>query len=45
MDKQNITIADIFLDILAKSQDHRTKYMAEQIKAAIKAPAISEYPK
>lgn len=42
MGTQYITIGDLFLDILAKSQDNRTKYMAEQIKAAIKSPAISE---
>lgn len=42
MGKQHITIGDLFLDILAKSQDRRAKCMAEQIKAAIKSPAISE---
>ncbi len=42
MGTQYITIGDLFLDILAKSHDNRTKYIAEQIKAAIKSPAISE---
>ena len=29
---KKITLADIFLDILAKSQDKNTKLMAERIK-------------
>ena len=39
---KKITLADIFLDILAKSQDKNTKLMAERIKVAIKSPEISE---
>lgn len=39
---KKITLADIFLDILAKSQDKNTKLMAERMKVAIKSPEISE---
>lgn len=42
MEKRDITLADIFFEILAKSRDQRTKFMAKQIKAAIKTPVISE---
>lgn len=42
MKKKKTTIADVFLDILSRSQDEGTKIMAERIKATIKAPEISE---
>lgn len=42
MEKREITLADIFLDILSESQNKGTKLMAERIKAAIKSPEILE---
>lgn len=44
MDKMDrkITLADIFLDVLSKSEDRRTQVLAERIKAAIKLPEILE---
>lgn len=42
MENRKITLADIFLDILSKSDDKGTKLAAERIKAAIKSPDISE---
>ena len=38
MENREITLADIFLDVLSKSQDKGAKLMAERIKAAIKSP-------
>lgn len=38
MENREITLADIFLDILSESQDKGAKLMAERIKAAIKSP-------
>ena len=35
MENREITLADIFLDILSESQDKGAKLMAERIKAAI----------
>ena len=40
MENREITLADIFLDILSESQDKGAKLMAERIKAAIKSPEI-----
>ena len=42
MENREITLADIFLDVLSKSQDKGAKLMAERIKAAIKSPEILE---
>ena len=42
MENREITLADIFLDILSESQDKGAKLMAERIKAAIKSPEILE---
>ena len=42
MKNGEITLADIFLDVLSKSQDKGAKLMAERIKAAIKSPEILE---
>ena len=42
MEKREITLADIFLDVLSKSQDKGAKLMAERIKTAIKSPEILE---
>ena len=42
MENRKITLADIFLDVLSKSDDKGTKLAAERIKAAIKSPEISE---
>lgn len=42
MKNREITLADIFLNILSESQDKGTKLMAERIKAAIKSPKILE---
>ena len=42
MKNKKITLADIFLDILSKSEHEGTKLMAERVKAAIKSPEISE---
>ena len=42
MEKREITLADIFLDVLSKSQDKVAKLRAERIKAAIKSPEILE---
>lgn len=42
MNNREITLADIFLNILSESQDKGAKLMAEQIKAAIKSPEILE---
>lgn len=42
MENRAITLADIFLDVLSKSDDKGTKLAAERIKAAIKTPDISE---
>ena len=35
MENREITLADIFLDILSESQDKGAKLMAERIKSAI----------
>ena len=40
MENREITLADIFLDVLSKSQDKGAKQMAERIKAAVKSPEI-----
>lgn len=45
MENREITLADIFLDILSESQDKGAKLMAERIKAAIKSPEILELVK
>ena len=42
MENRKITLADIFLDVLSKSDDKGTKLAAERIKTAIKSPDISE---
>ena len=42
MKNRAITLADIFIDVLSKSDDKGTKLAAERIKAAIKSPDISE---
>ena len=42
MENRKITLGDIFLDVLSKSDDEGTKLAAERIKAAIKSPDISE---
>ena len=42
MENRAITLADIFIDVLSKSDDKGTKLAAERIKAAIKNPDISE---
>lgn len=42
MENREITLADIFLDVLSKSQDKGAKQMAERIKAAVKSPEILE---
>ena len=42
MENREITLANIFLDVLSKSQDKGAKLMAERIKAAIKSPEILE---
>ena len=42
MENRKITLADIFLDVLSKSNDKGTKLAAERIKTAIKSPDISE---
>ncbi len=42
MKNREITLADIFLDVLSKSPDKGAKLMAERIKAAIKSPEILE---
>ena len=42
MKSRKITLSEIFLDILSKSDDKGTKLAAERIKAAIKSPEISE---
>lgn len=42
MKNGEITLADIFLNILSESQDKGAKLMAERIKAAIKSPKIFE---
>ena len=40
MENRKITLADIFLDVLSKSDDKETKLAAERIKTAIKSPDI-----
>ena len=40
MENRKITLADIFLDVLSKSNDKETKLTAERIKTAIKSPDI-----
>lgn len=42
MENRTITLADIFLDVLSKSDDKEMKLATERIKAAIKSPFISE---
>ena len=42
MENREITLADIFLDVLSKSQDKGAKLMTERIKAAVKSPEILE---
>ena len=42
MENREITLANIFLDVLSKSQDKGAKLMAERIKAAIESPEILE---
>lgn len=42
MENRKITLADIFLEVLSKSNDKGTKLAAERIKVAIKSPDISE---
>lgn len=42
MKDKRITLADIFLEILSKTEHEGTRLMAERIKAAIKSPEISE---
>ena len=42
MENRKITLADIFLDVLSKSDDKETKLAAERIKTAIKSPDIWE---
>ena len=42
MKNGEITLANIFLDVLSKSHDKGAKLMAERIKAAIKSPEILE---
>ena len=42
MKNGEISLADIFLNILSESQDKGAKLMAERIKAAIKSPKIFE---
>lgn len=43
MENRTITLADIFLDVLSKSDDKEMKLATERIKAAIKSPFISEF--
>ena len=40
MKNGEITLVDLFLNILSESQDKSAKLMAERIKAAIKSPEI-----
>lgn len=42
MENRTITLADIFLDVLSKSDDKATQLAAERIKAVMKTPDISE---
>lgn len=49
MENRKITLADIFLDVLSKSDDKGTKLAAERIKAAIHDVIVcerdSKYPR
>ena len=42
MENRNITLVDIFLDILSKSKNEEAKLMAERTKALIKSPKTSK---